>query len=30
SVTLADGTTITWRRGRWSIDADRDVRFDER
>ena len=27
---LADGTRITWRRGRWSVDRDRDVTFAER
>ncbi|MGI8594863.1 MAG: hypothetical protein ACR2ML_10955, partial [Solirubrobacteraceae bacterium] len=27
---LADGTRISWRRGRWSIDRERDVRFSER
>jgi alpha-glucosidase (family GH31 glycosyl hydrolase) len=27
---LADGTTISWRRGRWSVDRERDVTFDER
>ena len=27
---LADGTTISWRRGRWSADRERDVTFDER
>jgi len=30
SVRLADGTRITWRRGRWSVDRDRDVVFAER
>jgi alpha-glucosidase (family GH31 glycosyl hydrolase) len=29
-VRLADGTRIRWRRGVWSVDADRDVRFRER
>ncbi len=27
---LADGTTIRWRRGRWSVDRERDVAFVER
>ena len=27
---LADGTTIRWRRGRWSTDRERDVAFVER
>ncbi len=27
---LADGTRISWRHGRWSVDRDRDVRFAER
>ena len=27
---LADGTLVTWRRGRWSVDRDRDVTFAER
>jgi hypothetical protein len=27
---LADGTRITWRRGRWSVDRERAVRFAER
>jgi alpha-glucosidase (family GH31 glycosyl hydrolase) len=27
---LADGTTIRWRRGRWSIDREREVTFAER
>jgi alpha-glucosidase (family GH31 glycosyl hydrolase) len=26
---LADGTRISWRRGRWSVDRDRDVHFHE-
>jgi hypothetical protein len=30
SVRLADGTRITWRRGRWSVDRDREVTFAER
>jgi alpha-glucosidase (family GH31 glycosyl hydrolase) len=30
SVRLADGTTIAWDRGRWSIDRERDVTFSER
>ncbi len=29
-VRLADGTRIRWRRGVWSIDADREVVFSER
>jgi alpha-glucosidase (family GH31 glycosyl hydrolase) len=28
-VRLADGTRIAWRRGRWSVSAERDVRFAE-
>ena len=27
---LADGTTISWRRGRWGVDRERDVSFGER
>ena len=27
---LADGTRISWRRGRWSVDRERDVTFGER
>jgi alpha-glucosidase (family GH31 glycosyl hydrolase) len=27
---LADGTRITWRRGRWSVSSSRDVVFRER
>jgi hypothetical protein len=27
---LTDGTTISWRRGRWSADRERDVTFGER
>jgi alpha-glucosidase (family GH31 glycosyl hydrolase) len=27
---LADGTKISWRRGRWSIDRERDVTFSAR
>jgi hypothetical protein len=27
---LADGTTITWRRGRWSVAPEREVEFRER
>jgi alpha-glucosidase (family GH31 glycosyl hydrolase) len=27
---LADGTRIAWRRGRWSVDRDRDVTFAQR
>ncbi len=30
SVRLADGTMISWRRGRWSIDRERDIVFAER
>ena len=30
SAHLADGTTIAWRRGVWSVDRPRDVRFGER
>ena len=30
AVRLADGTKIAWRRGRWSVDAARDVTFGER
>jgi hypothetical protein len=26
----ADGTRIAWRRGRWSVDRERDVTFGER
>jgi alpha-glucosidase (family GH31 glycosyl hydrolase) len=29
AVRLADGTRIGWRRGRWWIDRERDVRFSE-
>jgi alpha-glucosidase (family GH31 glycosyl hydrolase) len=29
AVRLADGTRISWRRGRWSIDRDRDITFSE-
>jgi alpha-glucosidase (family GH31 glycosyl hydrolase) len=29
AVRLADGTRIGWRRGRWSVAADRDVSFAE-
>jgi len=29
-VRLADGTRIGWRRGRWSVDRERDVAFSER
>ena len=28
-VRLADGTRIAWRRGRWAVSAERDVRFAE-
>ncbi len=27
---LADGTKLSWQRGRWSVDRPRDVRFSER
>ena len=27
---LADGTMITWRRGRWSVAPEREVEFRER
>jgi alpha-glucosidase (family GH31 glycosyl hydrolase) len=30
SARLADGTHVRWRRGRWSVDRDRDVEFRER
>jgi hypothetical protein len=30
AVRLADGTKIAWRRGRWSVDRERDVVFTER
>jgi len=30
AVRLADGTRIAWRRGRWSVDRNRDVTFGER
>ena len=30
AVRLADGTRIGWRRGRWSVDRERDVAFSER
>jgi hypothetical protein len=30
TVRLADGTRIGWRRGRWSVDRERDVRFARR
>jgi alpha-glucosidase (family GH31 glycosyl hydrolase) len=29
SVTLADGTRITWRRGRWTAQPEREVSFHE-
>ena len=29
-VRLADGTRVSWRRGRWSVDRDREVAFSER
>jgi alpha-glucosidase (family GH31 glycosyl hydrolase) len=29
SVRLADGTRITWRRGRWSVSSERDVSFHQ-
>ena len=27
AVRLADGTRITWRRGRWSVSPEREVDF---
>jgi alpha-glucosidase (family GH31 glycosyl hydrolase) len=30
AVRLADGTTVRWRRGRWSVDAEREVVFAEK
>ena len=30
AVRLADGTQISWRRGRWSVDRERDMVFLER
>ena len=30
SAHLADGTTISWRRGTWSVDRPREVVFAER
>ncbi|MEA2220248.1 MAG: alpha-D-xyloside xylohydrolase [Solirubrobacteraceae bacterium] len=30
AVRLADGTKIAWRRGRWSVECERDVMFAER
>ncbi|HEV2787000.1 MAG TPA: TIM-barrel domain-containing protein, partial [Solirubrobacteraceae bacterium] len=30
AVTLADGTRIAWRRGRWSVDRDRSIVFATR
>jgi alpha-glucosidase (family GH31 glycosyl hydrolase) len=27
---LADGTRVSWRRGRWSVSGEREVRFVER
>jgi alpha-glucosidase (family GH31 glycosyl hydrolase) len=30
AVRLADGTRIDWRRGRWSVDSEREVEFSER
>ena len=30
AVRLADGTKIAWRRGRWSVDRERDIVFAER
>jgi alpha-glucosidase (family GH31 glycosyl hydrolase) len=30
AVRLADGTKVAWRRGRWSVDRERDVTFAER
>ncbi|MDX6718107.1 MAG: hypothetical protein QOJ63_361, partial [Solirubrobacteraceae bacterium] len=30
AVRLADGTKITWRRGSWMVDRDRNVLFSQR
>jgi hypothetical protein len=30
AIRLADGTKVAWRRGRWSVDRERDVTFGER
>ena len=30
TVRLADGTRIAWRRGRWSVDRERDIVFTAR
>ncbi|HWF73906.1 MAG TPA: TIM-barrel domain-containing protein [Solirubrobacteraceae bacterium] len=30
AAVLADGTRISWRRGRWSVSAERDISFMER
>jgi alpha-glucosidase (family GH31 glycosyl hydrolase) len=30
AVRLADGTKVSWRRGRWSVDRERHVTFAER
>ena len=29
AVRLADGTRVSWRRGRWSVPAEREVGFAE-
>ncbi len=29
AVRLADGTRITWQRGRWSVSPEREVSFRE-
>jgi alpha-glucosidase (family GH31 glycosyl hydrolase) len=30
AIRLADGTTIRWKRGKWSVDRDRQIAFSER
>jgi alpha-glucosidase (family GH31 glycosyl hydrolase) len=30
AIRLADGTTIRWKRGEWSVDRDREIVFSER
>jgi hypothetical protein len=30
SAHLADGTRVRWRRGRWSVEPDRQLTFSER
>jgi alpha-glucosidase (family GH31 glycosyl hydrolase) len=30
TAVLADGTRVSWRRGRWSVSADREVSFVQR